>query len=136
MRSDSSWLSPFIGVLKWNVDVSSNDHEEKFLCIFSFFICNMESNETSTSYQFIKLCFYKLMGCRVKFLQCLTWIKENNVTRPRHLQSELFNYIFNTCNRHFFFFEHDHKENNYIANHLPKQNGCLFIVHQIINLVL
>ena len=25
MRSDSSWLSPFIGILKWNADVSSND---------------------------------------------------------------------------------------------------------------
>ena len=35
-----------------------------------------------------------------------------------------------------FFFEHVHEENNYIANHLPKQNGCLFIVHQIISLVL
>jgi len=90
MRSNVSWLLLLISILKWNIDAFSNgklgrsricsvlkDHEGKFLCIFSWFAGNTESNEAEVlaiqKAMLLSICFlifYKLIGYGVKFLPC------------------------------------------------------------------
>jgi len=75
MKCDSSWIPHYIGILKWNVNASSNnkpkssgisgvliDHEGRFLCIFSCSMKNMESNKDEVL-KFWKAMFLSINDC-------------------------------------------------------------------------
>lgn len=109
-------------MLKWNVDGMSKekpgplgiggvlkDHDGEFIYIFSCFMGNMNSNDSKVlgiqKALFLSIDYYNASYhqwiMKLDSYTVISWIKKNNNIQLWHLEG-IFNFIFNTCNHHFF----------------------------------